>query len=171
MPATVAHGWSKNFQDILSVFGIHLPKALANSPFDYDPATGHFFGTGSVLDLPGIAIAVLVTWVLVIGIKESARFNTTMVAIKVAIVLFVIGVGAFYVDSANWHPFAPYGYTGMSFFGHTLFGQTDKGGQPLGMLFELGLPQLNTLTPTSAARPTDVSTKSRVRSQSACGPT
>src|SRR5216110_876963 len=104
---TVAHGWSKNLQDILSVFGIHLPKALANSPFDYDPATGHFFGTGSVLDLPGIAIAVLVTWVLVIGIKESARFNTTMVAIKVAIVLFVIGVGAFYVDSANWHPFAP----------------------------------------------------------------
>src|SRR5437899_3670882 len=73
---TVAHGWSKNFQDILSVFGIHLPKALANSPFDYAPATGHFFGTGSVLDLPGIAIAVLVTWVLVIGIKESARFNT-----------------------------------------------------------------------------------------------
>src|SRR5206468_12143668 len=81
---TVAHGWSKNFQDILSVFGIHLPKALANSPFDYDPATGHFYGTGSVLDLQGIAIAVLVTWVLVIGIKESARFNTTMVAIKVA---------------------------------------------------------------------------------------
>src|SRR5207247_10902627 len=51
-----------------------------------------------------------------------------------AIVLIVIGVGAFYVDSANWHPFSPYGYTGMSFFGHTLFGQTDKGGQPLGAL-------------------------------------
>src|SRR6266852_7197531 len=70
---TVAHGWSKNFQDSLAVFGVHLPKILANSPFDYDPATGHFFGTGSVLDLPGIVIAVLVTWVLVIGIKESAR--------------------------------------------------------------------------------------------------
>src|SRR5678809_1515182 len=50
---TVAHGWSKNFQDILAVFGIHLPKTLSNSPFDYDPATGHLFGTGSVLDLPG----------------------------------------------------------------------------------------------------------------------
>ena len=131
---TVAHGWSKNFQDILAVFGIHLPKALSNSPFDYDPATGHLFGTGSVLDLPGILIAVLVTWVLVIGIKESATFNTAMVAIKVAIVLFVIGVGSFYVNPANWHPFAPYGYTGISFFGHTLFGQTDAGGQPLGVL-------------------------------------
>src|SRR5262245_29280779 len=78
---TVAHGWSKNFQDILAVFDLHLPPALANAPFDYDPKTGHLFGTGSVLDLPGIVIAVLVTWVLVIGIKESATFNTTMVAI------------------------------------------------------------------------------------------
>src|SRR5690348_821134 len=73
---TVAHGWSMIFQDTLAVSGTHPPKALANSPFDYTPAAGHFLGTGSVLDLPGIAIAVLVTWVLVIGIKESARFNT-----------------------------------------------------------------------------------------------
>jgi APA family basic amino acid/polyamine antiporter len=86
------------------------------------------------MDLPGIVIAILVTWVLVIGIKESATFNTTMVAIKVAIVLFVIVVGAFYVDTANWTPFAPYGYTGVGFFGKTLFGQTDAGGQPLGVL-------------------------------------
>jgi basic amino acid/polyamine antiporter, APA family len=131
---TVAHGWSKNFQDVLAVAGIHLPKAIANSPFDYDPATGHFVGTGSVLDLPGVLIAALVTWVLVIGIKESAGFNTAMVAVKLAVVLFVIGVGSFYVDPANWQPFAPYGYTGISFFGHTLFGQTDAGGQPLGVL-------------------------------------
>jgi len=131
---TVAHGWSKNFQDILAVFGVHLPRALSSSPFDYDPSLGHFVGTGSVLDLPGICITALVTWVLVIGIKESAAFNTTMVAIKVAIVLFVIGVGSFYVNPANWHPFAPYGLTGVGFFGHTLFGQTGKGGEPLGML-------------------------------------
>jgi APA family basic amino acid/polyamine antiporter len=49
-------------------------------------------------------------------------------------VLFVIVVGAFYVNPANWHPFAPYGLTGLSFFGHTLWGQTGKGGEPLGML-------------------------------------
>src|SRR5262249_59232095 len=106
---TVAHGWSKNFQDLLAIFGFHLPTAFANSPIDYDPALGHFVSTGSLFDLPAVAIACLVTWVLVIGIKESATFNTTMVAVKVSIVLLVIGVGAFYVNTANWHPFAPYG--------------------------------------------------------------
>jgi APA family basic amino acid/polyamine antiporter len=131
---TVAHGWSKNFQDVLATFGIHLPKALANSPIDYDPRLGHIVSTGSVLDLPGILIAIFVTWVLVMGIKESASFNTAMVVVKLAIVLFVIGVGIFYVNSANWTPFAPYGYTGFSFFGKTLWGQTDAGGQPLGAL-------------------------------------
>ena len=50
-----------------------------------------------------------------------------MVVVKLAIVLFVIVVGAFYVNPANWHPFAPFGYTGISFFGHTLFGQTGAG--------------------------------------------
>jgi len=56
------------------------------------------------------------------------------VILKIAIVFFVIGVGARYVNPANWHPFAPYGYTGFSFFGHTIMGQTGKGGEPLGML-------------------------------------
>src|SRR5260370_30497634 len=53
---TVAHGWSKNFQDILAVFGLHLPKAIAGSPFDYDPSLGHFVGTGSLPHLPRICI-------------------------------------------------------------------------------------------------------------------
>jgi APA family basic amino acid/polyamine antiporter len=75
-----------------------------------------------------------VTAVLVYGIRESARFNTAMVAIKLAVVFFVIGVGAFYVDPANWKPFAPFGFAGVSFFGHTLLGQTGAGGEPLGML-------------------------------------
>src|SRR5260221_1775136 len=131
---TVAHGWSKNFQDVLAIFDVHLPKALANSPFDYDPATGTFSLTGSLFDLPGVVIAVLVTWVLVVGIRESARFNTVIVGLKLSIVLFVIAVGAFYVNPANWHPFAPYGLTDLRFFGHTLWGQTGKGGEPLGML-------------------------------------
>src|SRR5258707_6677196 len=55
-----------------------------------------------------------------------------MVAIKLVIVLMVIGIGVFYINPANWHPFAPFGYTGVSFFGHTLFGQTAAGGEPLG---------------------------------------
>jgi len=57
-----------------------------------------------------------------------------MVIVKLAIVLFVIAVGAFYVDPVNWHPFAPFGYTGISFFGHTLFGQTGASGAPVGVL-------------------------------------
>jgi APA family basic amino acid/polyamine antiporter len=57
-----------------------------------------------------------------------------MVILKVAIVIFIIVVGAFYVNPANWHPFAPYGYTGINFFGKTLLGQADAGGQPPGML-------------------------------------
>src|SRR5262245_48646240 len=78
----VAHGWSKNFQDVLAVAGFHLPKALADAPFNYDPATGGFPLTGSFIDLPGVIIALLVTWVLVIGIKESAGFNTAIVILK-----------------------------------------------------------------------------------------
>ena len=57
-----------------------------------------------------------------------------MVIVKVAIVLFVIVVGAAYINPDNWTPFAPYGYTGVSFFGNTIFGQEGKGGEPLGML-------------------------------------
>jgi APA family basic amino acid/polyamine antiporter len=131
---TVAHGWSKNFQDILSITGIHVPKILNNAPFDYDPSRGALFATGSWFDLPGVVIAILVTIVLVIGIRESAGINTLIVGVKVAIVLFVIAVGWFYVNPANWHPFAPYGYTGLAFFGYPVAGQTDAGGRPLGML-------------------------------------
>jgi APA family basic amino acid/polyamine antiporter len=57
-----------------------------------------------------------------------------MVMVKLAIVLFVIIVGAFYIDTKNWHPFAPYGFTGISFFGRSLFGQTGANGAPLGVL-------------------------------------
>jgi APA family basic amino acid/polyamine antiporter len=57
-----------------------------------------------------------------------------MVMVKLSAVLFVIGVGMFYIDPANWKPFAPYGYTGLSLFGTTVHGQADPGGKPLGML-------------------------------------
>ncbi len=132
--ATVAHGWSHYFQDFISIFGFHIPKHFSNAPFDFLPATGHLVLTGTWFDAPAIVIAAIVTVILVIGIQESATINTAMVIIKVAIVLFVIIVGAFYVKPANWHPFAPFGYTGISMFGKTLFGQTGKGGEPLGVL-------------------------------------
>src|SRR6202163_4282921 len=132
--ATVAHGWSHYFQDFLSIFHIGLPKVLTNAPFDYLPSTGRLTLTGTWFDLPAIVIALLVTIVLVKGISESASLNAGIVILKIAIVLFVIVVGARYVNPANWHPFAPYGLTGFSFFGHTTMGQTGKGGEPLGML-------------------------------------
>ncbi|HKU44536.1 MAG TPA: amino acid permease, partial [Polyangiales bacterium] len=74
------------------------------------------------------------TVILVKGIRESASFNTAMVIVKVAIVFFVIIVGFPHVNPDNWTPFAPYGLTGISLFGHTVTGQTGPGGEPLGMI-------------------------------------
>ena len=132
--ATVAASWSGYFQSALASFGIALPHAVNGPPVAYDPALGRLVATGSVINLPAVGIAALATWILIVGIRESVRLNGLMVGIKVAAVLFVIAVGAFSIDTANWHPFAPYGLTGVSFFGHTLLGQTDAGGRPLGML-------------------------------------
>lgn len=132
--ATVATGWSGYFQNVLSKIGIQLPPLFRESPWRYDTATGHFLSTGSLLNLPAIVIVAIVTLILIKGISESASFNAAMVGIKLAAVLFVIGVGAFLVDKSNWHPFAPYGWTGVSFFGHHVAGQTNAGGSPVGVL-------------------------------------
>ena len=132
--AAVAHGWSHYFQDFIGIFGIQLPFALANTPFDLDPAIGTYGPTGRIIDFPALVITAIVTAILVKGIRESASFNAFMVAVKLVVVLMVIGVGVFYIDPRNWHPFAPYGLTGVSFFGKTIFGQTGIGGEPLGML-------------------------------------
>lgn len=133
--SAVSVGWSKYFQTLLkSFFGISLPSVITHSPIDYDPELGRIVMTGSWLDLPAMAITAILTVILVIGIKESARFNALMVGVKLAVVLFVIGVGAFYIDPKNWADFAPYGWTGLSFFGHSAAGLTDAGGKPLGMI-------------------------------------
>lgn len=132
--ATVAHGWSAHFQEFIDVFGWKIPHKLSTAPFDYNPQLGRLVSTGTLFDLPAIIIAALITIILVIGIKESASVNATMVIVKLAIVLFVIIVGVQYINPQNWHPFAPYGFTGISFFGKTLFGKTDAGGEPLGVL-------------------------------------
>ncbi len=132
--AAVAHGWSHYFQDFLSLFKIKIPFVLSNAPFDYNPDIGKVVSTGNWCDLPAILIAAAITVILVKGIRESATFNSIMVAIKVAIVLLVIVVGVQYVDTKNWHPFAPYGFGGLSFFGKTVWGQSDAGGKPIGML-------------------------------------
>ncbi|MBI3449794.1 MAG: amino acid permease [Acidobacteria bacterium] len=131
--ATVANGWSGYFQSVLGIFGIKIPHAVAGPMWNYDPSIGHFVSTGSWINLPAVLIVAAMTIVLVVGIKESANFNAVMVFIKLFCVLFVIGVGAFFVKPENWHPFAPYGFTGLKLFGH-VFGQADAGGKPMGML-------------------------------------
>jgi basic amino acid/polyamine antiporter, APA family len=125
-------------------------RAYADAPFDFNPSaetkqfkvvdgtsvdvgSGSFYRTGFKFDLPAVVIAALVTIILVIGIKESAAFNAIMVAVKVLVVVGVIGFGAFMVTPENWMPFAPYGYGGMTFFGKP-FGGGDGGGIPVGML-------------------------------------
>ena len=131
--ATVAHGWSHYFQNLIGIFGVHMPAVLRTGPFDYDPESGQLVATGAFVDLPAVLVSAFVTVILVKGIKESVTFNNAMVFVKVAIVLFVIIVGAQYVDPANWEPFAPFGYGGVSIFGH-VFGRTGAGGEPLGMM-------------------------------------
>lgn len=87
------------------------------------------------VNLWAILAVAAVTAILVKGIQESAGFNALMVGIKVAAVLFVIGVGAFYVNPDNWtRDFAPKGWTGVSFFGIPVFGQRNAAGEPVGML-------------------------------------
>jgi basic amino acid/polyamine antiporter, APA family len=137
--ATVAHGWSKYFQSFLGIFGIHLPPSLAQAPFDVNTITGAFLSTGSVVDISALVITALLTVILIIGIRESAGFNAVMVFIKVSVVLFVIIVGFFYIDPANWRPFAPYGWKGMNFFGDMLVWGQNAAGQPVGMLAGAGI--------------------------------
>ncbi len=132
--ATVAHGWSHYFQDFISILGIKFSHSISNAPFDFNPVSGLLTSTGSVLDLPAILITLVITIILVKGIRESAGFNAGIVITKLAIVLFVIILGSFYINSANWHPFAPYGYSGLSLFGKTIWGQTGPGGAPVGVL-------------------------------------
>src|SRR5262245_32963687 len=130
--STVANGWSGYFQSVLKKFQIVLPDVLASAPLVYKE--GSFELTGAWINLPAIIIVAIVTAVLVKGIQESAGFNALMVFIKVAAVLFVILVGAFYINPANWEPFAPFGWTGINVFGYHVAGQTNEGGEPVGML-------------------------------------
>ena len=130
--ATVANGWSGYFQSVMSKVGIKIPELLRSSPYVY--TDGHFVRTESLINLPAVIIVAIMTAILVKGISESAGFNALMVFIKVAAVVFVILVGAFYIKPENWTPFAPYGMSGLSFFGIPVMGQTNAGGEPVGML-------------------------------------
>src|SRR5262249_39937880 len=66
-----------------------------------------------ICNLPALAITVFITWLVYVGIQESKRASNAMVALKLAVILLVIGIGAFYIKPENWHPFAPNGIGGV----------------------------------------------------------
>jgi len=102
---TVAIGWSGYMQKLLEGAGIALPVWMTAAPSATTP--------GAVINLPAVIIVLCIMYLLVVGIRESARFNAVMVGVKLAAVLFFIGAGAVYVRPDNWSPFAPYGWAGV----------------------------------------------------------
>nr|WP_237716645.1 amino acid permease [Brevibacillus sp. CF112] len=110
--AAVASGWSGYAQGLLAGFGIHLPVALTNA-FDASK--------GTIIDLPAVVIIFVITLLLMKGTRESARFNTLMVIIKVAVILLFLIVGIGYVKPENWSPFMPFGFAGVATGAATVF--------------------------------------------------
>src|SRR5205809_240589 len=104
--ATVSVGWSGYVREFVKhLFGVSLPKQWTSAPLLWEH--NHFVATGNIVDLPAVLITIFVTIILVIGIRESARFNSVIVAIKLAVVLLFIGAAAKFVRPENWHPFLP----------------------------------------------------------------
>jgi basic amino acid/polyamine antiporter, APA family len=104
--ATVSVGWSGYFVSLLRDLGLHIPTQLTASPgtlvalADGTQATAWF-------NLPAFLVVAGLTALLITGVRESARFNVAIVAVKVTVVLVFIAAGVGYVVTANWHPFIP----------------------------------------------------------------
>lgn len=94
---TVAIGWSGYLVNLFASIGIIIPAWMSQPPFN----------------LPAMVIVAVVTILLVIGIKESARFNNVIVIVKLAVILFFICLGAFFIRPENWSPFMPFGWSGV----------------------------------------------------------
>ena len=94
--ATVASSWSSYLHSLLAGFGLAFPQRWASVP-----------AAGGLVDAPAIVILVALSVLLVGGVRESARVNAVFVILKVGVVLTVCGLGAFFIDPANYHPFVP----------------------------------------------------------------
>jgi basic amino acid/polyamine antiporter, APA family len=124
---SVSVGFAAHIVDLLDWFGIHLdPKWLSPAYLpqglqdlagkDIFPVGWHFG-----FDIPAFIIVLLLTVVLVRGIRESARTNNIMVLVKIAAILLFIGFGLSFVHSSNYHPFSPNGFTGVLAGGSIIF--------------------------------------------------
>jgi APA family basic amino acid/polyamine antiporter len=116
--ATVAVGWSGYIVSLLHNAGINIPPDLAAAPGTVIKLADGTTVTG-IINLPAILIIAILTTMLVLGTKESARLNNIMVAVKLAVVVAFIALGMFFIKPANWHPFIPantgqFGNFGMS---------------------------------------------------------
>jgi APA family basic amino acid/polyamine antiporter len=131
--SAVAVGWSGYFTELMQILHINFPTSLTSAPLcvvgDPPPCptpwatTGHGFDaffhqfgfTGAIMNAPAVALILLLTGVLVVGVRESANANALMVGIKLVVVLLVIFFGASFI---NWHNFTPFIPTNTGQFGH-----------------------------------------------------
>jgi basic amino acid/polyamine antiporter, APA family len=120
----VAVAWGGYFNSLLTGFGVHLPDYLTHGyravTQSSDPAVHalldtapRVFGVPFLVNLPAFGIVMAITWLLMIGVRESARANNIMVVIKLLVLTLFVVVGAMHVDTANYVPFAPNGWRGI----------------------------------------------------------
>jgi amino acid transporter len=124
----VAFSWSGYFTNLLDGIGWHLPEWLttnyrsAHKAFDAGvegegliawTSAPQLAGLRIIFDLPAVCANAFITWLVYVGVKESRNVSNVMVMIKLAIILLVIIAGLFYLDTANWTPFMPNGFSGV----------------------------------------------------------
>ena len=120
----VAISWSDYFKTLLAGMGMVIPTWLSTgyrtALLSHNPtvhglldSAPHLFGIPMLINVPAATIVMAITWLLVLGVRESARANNIMVAVKlIALTLFIV-VGFQHINPANYHPFAPNGFTGI----------------------------------------------------------
>jgi basic amino acid/polyamine antiporter, APA family len=103
--ATVAIAWSEYFNKILQFFGLHIPYQWCHSPFEM--GMGSDAGVHGIMNIPAVAILLVLSALLIRGTQESAFVNSLIVITKVAIVLIVIVIGWGFINPANHTPYVP----------------------------------------------------------------
>ena len=101
--SAVAIGWSAYVVNLLANVGINLPPYLVNPPGV----------AGGLINMPAALIILFITAMLVLGMRESARLNSIIVLINVSIILIFLALTYNHIDPSNWHPFMPFGITGV----------------------------------------------------------
>lgn len=109
--SAVASGWSTTFIGLIQSAGVKLPKAFVTPPIT--TVDGRVVLSGGVVDVPAIVITLLITWILYIGIRESAKINNIIVLVKIAVILLFIFLGVRHISLANLQPMMPFGWKGV----------------------------------------------------------